>query len=651
MRQTHPKNVEQKVSKIAVAVRVRPSCEPLVSTHLLHDLRPKHRLTEHWRWTDSALYLGDAPQGTFDQVFPPACSNAMVYDAFAYRFTQAMLAGYNACIYAFGQTNSGKTFTMCGTREDPGIIPRSAIDVFERLAHIDAGTVGLLRVSLIELYNETFRDLLYNIPSFSFQATERYEDETPDGPQATLSIVDDPARGPLLANAREVIVRDVGDVLRLIAIAEHRRSVAQNDAHAHASRSHLLFQFTFEAQDIATKHTRVSTLRVVDMAGSETPVNLPTVDAAEQQSNRAASLDMAHRARTEAQRQAAASRRYEGANIRKSLLAVVRCADIVQRNQQDAHHPQQHVPFRDSRLTRLLCDTLGGSTETAIVCTMNPNEQRESLATLRFALQAQKILTFPRVVHALDRTALLDRYHDEIASLAAESQRLDASYARAHEVKTARQRARKREEAKIMQKFAAVKDFMIQNKNLQKVQRRSMSPQPEVLAAVQKQNLAAMAKVRTPAFLQAARREVPVELQRSVEMNEKVLRKKMERLQLNKIQRAADRAHLEEKVVACQAENECLKALEVEVAELTSRAEQKKASLLVSREKSDKANAHHMKKCCKYISQLDRRLGTSSWARFKNAFLRLFTSEKASAVTLEADEDLRQQLDDLKSKM
>ena len=563
-----------------------------------------------------------------------------------------MLAGHNACIYAFGQTNSGKTWTMCGTERDPGIIPRAARDVFSRIQYLDVGTVGLLRVSLIELYNETFRDLLYDIPCYAFRPNESYDEDGAENHPVMLSIVEDPTRGPILAHAREVIVRTVDDVLRLIAIGEHRRSVAQNDAHMHASRSHLIFEFIFEAQCSKTKQTRVSTLRVVDMAGSETPVNLTSDDTQSIMESRAESLDMAHRVKTDAQKRECAARRYEGANIRKSLLAVVRCIDIVQQNQHDVHRGQQHVPYRDSKLTRLLCETLGGSTETAIVCTMNPNEQRESLATLRFALHAQRIRTYPRVVHALHGTALLQRFTAEMEALKEDAKWVEQRRAKAEAARDARHRAKLAEEARIERRFAAIEGFLLTNAQeaaRTKAERcRSLSPRPEVLEAIAKQNEPVANSFLTDAFLKEAKEKIPVELQKSIAEKEKELDKLLMQVKEGLTTQAKERAGLESQSQTLRNAKTSQKALEGEVDNLKLEVQKRRDELNSHIEKFKTDNAYYFTKCAKYITRLDKKQRGSRWDRFKETFYSFFHANgKVPHVDIETVRQLKRQLDAL----
>ncbi|KNH06680.1 kinesin family protein (KipA) [Perkinsela sp. CCAP 1560/4] len=382
-----PDNAFENSNSIAVSIRIRTPCEPLISPRLRHEVRHSSRLTDHWRWEKNTLYFGEGESGhvgSFDNIFPPESHNGIVYNDFASPLPRAVLAGYNATICAYGQTNSGKTFTMCGTKEDLGIFPRAADDLL-RAIHDDPLLEGLLRVSITEIYNESLRDLLLE------KKTDTYG--LPSS-EPSLFLTEDPTRGTIIANAREIYIEDMDKVMDLLCIAKRNRVTEKNSAHINASRSHMIFHLIYEGQVEGQDGVRISTLRIIDMAGSEVPINFDDASFFDAEGNEK-STNIACTGSNVVRKREDETRSSEGACIRKSLLALVRCVELVRTNQSTARMEALRLHYRDSKLTRLLRDTLEGSTLTAILCNINPNEQRETLATLRFALCAQGVHIHP----------------------------------------------------------------------------------------------------------------------------------------------------------------------------------------------------------------------------------------------------------------
>ncbi|EIE26130.1 kinesin-domain-containing protein, partial [Coccomyxa subellipsoidea C-169] len=263
------------------------------------------------------------------------------------------LAGYNSCIFAYGQTGSGKTYTMSGpsgsvghlNNEEQGLIPRVFDHLFTRIARMQSRQVSC-KCSFLEIYNENITDLLS--PS-----------------EAHLQIREDAARGPYVENLCEEEVSSVDDVARLLARGQAARRVGETNMNRESSRSHSVFTCTLESRttdESGITNILRSRLNLVDLAGSE-----------RQKSSGAAG-----------------ERLREASSINKSLsslgLVIMSLVDV----QRGA---QRHVPYRDSRLTYLLQDSLGGNSKTIMVANISPASANlaETISTLRFAQRAKSI--------------------------------------------------------------------------------------------------------------------------------------------------------------------------------------------------------------------------------------------------------------------
>lgn len=301
-------------------------------------------------------------------------SNADVYATLARPLVQSLLHGYNAVIFAYGQTASGKTFTLSGdaARGEAGVIARAVHDVFHGICQVPDREF-LLRVSYLEIWNEIVKDLL----------------EPSNVPQ----VRDDRRRGVSVAPLHEAVVTSPAQVFQLLARGEANRHVGATDWNERSSRSHTCLKFTLESwarTPGAKRPYRVSELCLIDLAGSE--------------------RHTLH-----------ASGRREGGNINKSLLSLGKV--IYALSDRGAH---AHVPFRDSKLTRILQNSLSGNARVAVVCTLNPSPAmvEESLGTLSFARRIKGVAVqaqcneFEADVDA-GTMALLARYRQEMEALRA----------------------------------------------------------------------------------------------------------------------------------------------------------------------------------------------------------------------------------------
>uniref|UniRef100_A0A672HQC6 Kinesin family member 13Bb n=1 Tax=Salarias fasciatus TaxID=181472 RepID=A0A672HQC6_SALFA len=285
--------------------------------------------------------------------------------------------GYNACIFAYGQTGSGKSYTMMGSAEQPGLIPRLCSSLFSR-AQQEAreGESFTVEVSYMEIYNEKVRDLL-----------------DPKGSRQALRVREHKVFGPYVDGLSRLAVACYKDIESLMSEGNKSRTVAATNMNEESSRSHAVFNviLTHTLMDLqsGTSGEKVSKLSLVDLAGSE----------------RAAKTG------------AAGERLKEGSNINKSLstlgLVISALAD-----QGAGKNKSKFVPYRDSVLTWLLKDSLGGNSRTAMVATVSPaaDNYEETLSTLRYADRAKSIVNHA-VVNEDPNARIIRELREEVEKL------------------------------------------------------------------------------------------------------------------------------------------------------------------------------------------------------------------------------------------
>ncbi|PLN74703.1 kinesin family protein [Aspergillus taichungensis] len=288
-----------------------------------------------------------------------------VYNCLGEEFLDHNFEGYHTCIFAYGQTGSGKSYTMMGTPDRPGLIPRTCEDLFDRIEGAQSPDVSFnVRVSYFEVYNEHVRDLL--VPRTD--------------PPHYLRIRESPAEGPYVKDLTEVTVRNYTELMKFMRKGDVSRTTASTKMNDTSSRSHAVFTITLKQihHDLSTDETteRTARIRLVDLAGSE----------------RAKSTE------------ATGQRLREGSNINKSLTTLGRViAALADPRAGGTPRPggkrkgRDVVPYRDSILTWLLKDSLGGNSKTAMIACISPTDYEETLSTLRYADQAKHIRTRARV--------------------------------------------------------------------------------------------------------------------------------------------------------------------------------------------------------------------------------------------------------------
>lgn len=317
------------------------------------------------------------------------------------------MEGYHGTVFAYGMTGTGKTFSMQGTATSPGVIPLAITDIFSFIRETPHREF-LLRVSYLEIYNEKIHDLLSASANGAGAAVPQQEE---------IKLREDSKRGVYATPLKEEIVQSPTQLLRVIARGDHARRTSSTQFNSRSSRSHAVVQIVVESRErvpagssqdkrsgIAPGGVRVSTLSLIDLAGSE----------------RAADDK---------------ERRTEGAHINKSLLTLGNIISKLSESKDKQGNPTdkdgRHLPYRDSKLTRLLQSALSGGSLVSILCTVqmvssvNANTG-ETLNTLKFAARAKNSI----VSHAkkAEETygsgggdsgsrVLLERYRMEIQAL------------------------------------------------------------------------------------------------------------------------------------------------------------------------------------------------------------------------------------------
>eukprot|EP00070_Physeter_catodon_P048196 XP_028355090.1 kinesin-like protein KIF16B isoform X3 [Physeter catodon] len=299
-----------------------------------------------------------------DTKSPDYVSQEMVFKTLGTDVVKSAFEGYNACVFAYGQTGSGKSYTMMGDSGDSGLIPRICEGLFSRINATTRWDEASFRteVSYLEIYNERVRDLLRRKSSKTFN----------------LRVREHPKEGPYVEDLSKHLVQNYGDVEELMDAGNINRTTAATGMNDVSSRSHAIFtiKFTQAKFDSEMPCETVSKIHLVDLAGSE------RADATG----------------------ATGVRLKEGGNINKSLVTLGNVISALADLSQDVANPlvkkkQVFVPYRDSVLTWLLKDSLGGNSKTIMIATISPADVNygETLSTLRYANRAKNIINKPTI--------------------------------------------------------------------------------------------------------------------------------------------------------------------------------------------------------------------------------------------------------------
>ncbi|XP_074721204.1 centromere-associated protein E [Strix uralensis] len=350
---------------VTVCVRVRPL--------IARENAPEDKVSLHWKSENNTISeVNGTKVFNYDRVFHSSDNTQQLYEGVAVPIIQSAVQGYNGTIFAYGQTASGKTYTMMGNEDSVGIIPKAIQHVFKVICEIPDREF-LLRVSYMEIYNETITDLLCDIRK-----------------KKPLGIREDVNRNTYVEDLIEEVVVAPEQVMEWIRKGEKNRHYGETKMNEHSSRSHTIFRMIIESRERSDPANAncdgavmVSHLNLVDLAGSE---------RASQTGSEGVRLK-------------------EGCNINRSLFIL---GQVIKKLCDD---PSGFINYRDSKLTRILQNSLGGNAKTVIICTITPVSFDETLSTLQFANTAKRMKNTPKVNEVLDDDALLKRYRKEILDL------------------------------------------------------------------------------------------------------------------------------------------------------------------------------------------------------------------------------------------
>lgn len=306
---------------------------------------------------------------TFDAVYDWNSTQQELYEETVRPLVSSVLDGFNGTIFAYGQTGTGKTYTMEGSKMDHerrGIIPRSFEHIFNHIGRSE-NMQYLVRASYLEIYQEEIRDLLHPDQSLRFELKEK------------------PEVGVYVKDLSTAVCKSAAEIQHLMNMGNQNRTIGATNMNEHSSRSHAIFLITIEMGSIGDcGGIRVGRLNLVDLAGSE------------RQSKTGSSGE----------------RLKEASKINLSLSALGNVISAL------VDGKTTHVPYRDSKLTRLLQDSLGGNSKTIMVANIGPASYNydETLTTLRYASRAKNIKNKPRI-NEDPKDALLRQYQEEIGRL------------------------------------------------------------------------------------------------------------------------------------------------------------------------------------------------------------------------------------------
>ncbi|ONK62329.1 uncharacterized protein A4U43_C07F2770 [Asparagus officinalis] len=321
---------------------------------------------------------------TFDKVFGPKALQRSIYDHAVSPIVKDVLEGFNCTVFAYGQTGTGKTYTMEGGMNskggelsvEAGVIPRAIHHIFDTLEARKADYS--VKVTFLELYNEEIIDL------FALEDHNRYVEDKMKKP---ISLMEDGKGGAVIRGLVEEVVYSANEIYNLLQRGSAKRRTADTILNKQSSRSHSVFSITINVKEAIIGNDELikcGRLNLVDLAGSE---NISRSGARESQVR-------------------------EAGEVNKSLLTLGRVVTAL------VEH-SGHIPYRDSKLTRLLRESLGGKAKTCIIATVSPSRHcvEETLSTLEFACRAKSIKNKPEVNQKLSKSVLLKDLYLQIEKI------------------------------------------------------------------------------------------------------------------------------------------------------------------------------------------------------------------------------------------
>uniref|UniRef100_A0A9J8A7S8 Kinesin family member 13A n=1 Tax=Cyprinus carpio carpio TaxID=630221 RepID=A0A9J8A7S8_CYPCA len=376
-------------TKVKVAVRVRPmnrreielktKCvvEMEENQTILHPPPSNAKGESRYSHTITVFAFDHCFWSMDESNIPKYAGQEVVFKCLGEGILENAFQGYNACIFAYGQTGSGKSFSMMGNGEQPGLIPRLCCSLFERVSRDQNESQSFkVEVSYMEIYNEKVRDLL-----------------DPKGSRQSLKVREHKVLGPYVDGLSQLAVMNFEDIESLMSEGNKSRTVAATNMNEESSRSHAVFSVivTQTLYDLQSGNSgeKVSKISLVDLAGSERVSKTG----------------------------AAGERLKEGSNINKSLTTLG-CVISALADQSAGKGKSKFVPYRDSVLTWLLKDNLGGNSKTAMIATISPaaDNYEETLSTLRYADRAKRIVNHA-VVNEDPNARIIRELREEVEKL------------------------------------------------------------------------------------------------------------------------------------------------------------------------------------------------------------------------------------------
>ncbi|XP_043477784.1 kinesin-like protein KIF3A isoform X1 [Leptopilina heterotoma] len=360
------------IENVRVVVRVRPLHGKELEQHCKIITKVDTLNAEITVENTNATH-GEPPKVfSFDAVFDTNTSQVDIYNETARPIVDKVLQGYNGTIFAYGQTGTGKTYTMSGAKTSPqlrGIIPNTFAHIFGHIAKADENQKFLVRATYLEIYNEEVRDLLGKDQNTRLEVKER------------------PDIGVFVKDLSGYVVNNADDLDRIMTLGNKNRVVGATAMNVSSSRSHAIFSITVESSqpgEDGEQHVKMGKLHLVDLAGSE----------------------------RQSKTKASGVRLREATKINLSLSTLGNVISALVDGQ------SSHVPYRNSKLTRLLQDSLGGNSKTLMCANISPADLNydETISTLRYANRAKNIKNRARV-NEDPKDALLRQFQVEIEQL------------------------------------------------------------------------------------------------------------------------------------------------------------------------------------------------------------------------------------------
>lgn len=360
------------------AVKVVVRCRPLMSKETTAKYKNIVKVSNRQQ-TIEVQGKVETKRYTFDQVYGQDSEQGNIYENAFKPLVQSTIDGYNGTIFAYGQTGTGKTHTMEGIRDDPvqkGVIPRSFDQIFsyiENYGRNDSGSIVqyLVRASYLEIYQEEIKDLLSK------------------DVKKKLDLRENPDKGVYVKDLLSFVVKSAKEITHVMKVGNSNRSVGRTNMNEHSSRSHAIFIVTIECSTTDPKDNsgkpsiHVGKLNMVDLAGSERQSKTGSTGQRLQEATKI--------------------------NLSLSTLGNV-ISSLVKKS--------SHIPYRDSKLTRLLQDSLGGNSKTVMVANIGPADYNydETCNTLRYADRAKNIKNKPKI-NEDPKDAMLREFQLEIMKL------------------------------------------------------------------------------------------------------------------------------------------------------------------------------------------------------------------------------------------